>query len=163
VNDFNHRDIIRAIMKGDIPSLEGYFANGLSSDATTEKEGWNLLHQATMLAGKPANAKAVEFLLKKGVPVNDQDKYGNLPLYYSVRNNDVAIVQMLIDCGSDINVLNREGVSPLHQVLLSASINIELLKLLLLHGAKTTFGDVSEFAKSIDNSSVNDLFEQYAG
>jgi hypothetical protein len=53
-------------MKGDVPSLEGCFANGLSSDTTTEKEGWNLLHQATVLAGKPANAKAVEFLLKKG-------------------------------------------------------------------------------------------------
>jgi ankyrin repeat protein len=70
---------------------------------------------------------------------------------------------MLINYGSDINVLNQEGISPLHQVLLSASINIELLKLLLSHGAKTTFGNVSELAMPVNNSSVNDLFEQYGG
>lgn len=161
MNNFNNREVLRAIMKGDLSSLEIYFSNGLSSNASTEKERWSLLHQATVLVGKPANTKAVEFLLQKGAPINAQDIYGNLPLHYSARNSDIASAKLLIEYGSDVNVLNHEGISPLHQILLKAPINIELVQLLLAHGASTTLGTVSEFAKAINNSSVNEAFEQY--
>lgn len=150
-------------MKGDTSSLEEYFTNGLSLECVTEKEQWNLLHQATVLVGKPAHSKSLELLLNKGVPVNAKDVYGNLPLHYSARNNDIEAAQLLIKYGSELNVLNHDGVTPLHQALLNVPINIELVQLLLSHGASTTIGTVSEFAKSINNSSVNEAFEQCGG
>jgi len=161
VNSFNNREVLRAIIKGDINSLREYFSSGLSSGSLTEKEGWNLLHQATILVGKPANVNSVEFLLKNGVSANVQDMYGNIPLHYSARNNDIATVQLLIDFNSEVNVLNHDGVSPLHQALLNANINIELVQLLLSHGASTKLGGVTEFSKSINNSAVNEVFRQY--
>lgn len=161
MNSFNSREVLRAIMKGNLNSLDDYFAKGLRSDQQTEKEGWNLLHQTSVLVGKPANVKSVEFLLSKGVSPNIKDMYGNLPIHYSVRNNDIATVKILIDFGSEINVLNNDGISPLHQALLNPNISIEVVHLLLLNGASTQVGSVNDFANSINNSAVKEAFSQY--
>ena len=163
MNSFNNREVLRAIMKGDLNSLEGYFADGLSSDQQTENEGWNLLHQSTMLVGKPANVNSVKLLLTKGVSPNIKDVYGNLPIHYSVRNNDIATVKLLIDFSSEINVLNNEGISPLHQALLNSSINIniELVQLLLSNGASKQLGTVNDFVNSINNTAVKEAFAQH--
>ncbi|AQQ66414.1 hypothetical protein Mag101_01195 [Microbulbifer agarilyticus] len=148
-------------MKGDLISLEEYFAKGLSSDQQTENERWNLLHQATVLIGKPANVKSVEFLLSKGVSPNNKDMYGNLPIHYSVRNNDIATVKILIGFGSEINVLNNEAISPLHQAVLNSNISIELVQLLLSNGANTQMGTVNDFVNSINNSTITEMFSQH--
>jgi ankyrin repeat protein len=148
-------------MKGDLGSLENYFANGLRSDQKTEKEGWNLLHQSTVLAGKPANVNSVELLLSKGVSPNIKDTYGNLPIHYSVKNNDIATVKLLINFCSEINVLNNEGISPLHQALLNPNICIELVQLLLSSGASKELGTVNNFVNSINNSAVKEVFAQH--
>lgn len=161
MNNFNNREVLRAIVKGDLDSLESYFASGLQVDQKTEKEGWNLLHQSTVLLGKPANVNSVELLLTKGVSPNIKDMYGNLPIHYSVRNNDIATVKMLINFNSEINILNNEGISPLHQALLHPNISIELLQLLLSNGASTHIGTVNEFANSINNTAVKGVLAQY--
>lgn len=163
MNSFNNREVLRAIMKGDLNSLEGYFSDGLISDHLTENKGWNLLHQSTVLVGKLANVNSVKLLLTKGVSPNIKDVYGNLPIHYSVRNNDIATVNLLIDFSSDINVLNNDGISPLHQALLNSSINIELVELLLSNGASKQLGTVNDFVNSINNSAVKEAFDQHDG
>ena len=116
-----------------------------------------------MLVGKLANVNSVKLLLTKGVSPNIKDVYGNLPIHYSVRNNDIATVNLLIDFSSDINVLNNDGISPLHQALLNSSINIELVELLLSNGASKQLGTVNDFVNSINNSAVKEAFDQHDG
>jgi hypothetical protein len=155
VGQFTRRDVLRAIYKGDIELLESYFKNGLSSSSRTEQEKWNLLHQATVLIGKKPDIGSIKLLLSKGVDANAKDYYGNIPLHYAVRNNDIETVRVLSDGTTAFNTVNAEGVTSLHQALTLKNPNIEIISFLVKMGADPNVGSTLNFAKSIDNREVN--------
>ncbi len=63
----------------------------------------------------------------------------NTALTYAARDGFTDIARVLIDAGADVNWIDGEGVTPL--ILSSFKNHIELVRLLLDHGANTDIKD----------------------
>ena len=161
MTEFNNRDVVRAISKGNVLLLESYFLNGLSSRNVTENEQWNLLHQATLLIGKMANEKSVKLLLSKGINVNAIDAYGNAPIHYAIRNNDVATVKLFVRERANLDISNNEGITPLHQSLLANPVSVELVSYLVESGACIN-DSVLALSNALGNETVIEILEREA-
>lgn len=66
------------------------------------------LHRAVKLG----NIEMVKLLVEKGAEV-DAREYGETALFYAVVSGNAAIVDFLIDSGTDINPSNNENMTPL--------------------------------------------------
>jgi ankyrin repeat protein len=65
------------------------------------------------------NKKILDFMIKnkakiESTNVNKSDNYGNTPIFYAVKNNNINLVRMLINKGACINVVNKDGNTPVH-------------------------------------------------
>lgn len=91
----------------------------------------------------------IQYLLDKGVDINESDEEGNTPLHHLVtssgfgyRNieeiNRLEVLKFLLEKGANIHVVNHEGLTPLQhgQKGNSADIQIQLLGTLVKHGAE---------------------------
>jgi len=57
-------------------------------------------------------AEGIKFLSDVvGLDVNVRNSYGNTPLHFAVRHNDLDCVKTLVEAGADINAINDHGVS----------------------------------------------------
>lgn len=63
-----------------------------------------------------------EYLIRKNV--NKQDILGNSTLIHSVINGDEFIVQKMLDCGGNVNLLNKNNNGPLYFSLKYKKYNI---------------------------------------
>lgn len=81
--------------------------------------------------------KVVAILKKHPDEVNSRDKFGNEPLHLAVRHNKVAIAELLLANGADVNAGQNggPGETPLTLALQSYQ-HREMLELLLTHGAE---------------------------
>jgi len=61
--------------------------------------------------------------------INIQDKCGNTPLHYAVRNNHLEPARKLLQLGANVNAKNSKGETPLH--LASYQGNLPMVKLLV--------------------------------
>ena len=84
------------------------------------------------------NVEVVRSLLQTG---NDPNMvyHTNTALTYAARDGFTDIAGWLIDYGADVNWIDGEGVTPL--ILSSFKGHVELVQLLLDHGADTTVRD----------------------
>lgn len=76
-----------------------------------------------MIAVEEGNCEMVEFLIKKGVSINNPDAYGRIPLHYAAILGLVDISKLLVKAGSNVDVLCEKGVSPLIYATASGDIN----------------------------------------
>ena len=87
----------------------------------------------------------VQVLLDYGLDANTQDSLGSTPLNFALeyRSNilDPRVVRLLLDHGADPNILARiqQGNTPLHRA--SRSGRIEIVRLLVEHGASVEAQD----------------------
>ncbi len=51
--------------------------------------------------------------LSKKVDINERDRLDQSPLFYAIANDQDTILQMLINNGADINIKNKDKISPL--------------------------------------------------
>ena len=68
--------------------------------------------------------------------VNVADRHGNRALHIAARNGNIQTIQLLVDCGADVNALNEDGQTPLHTAHSGWSNRPELCSILLEHNAK---------------------------
>ena len=68
--------------------------------------------------------------------VNVADLHGNCAVHIAGRNGFVLNVQLLVDCGADVNALNECGQTPLHTAAGGEEDCPELCSILLKHNAK---------------------------
>ena len=68
--------------------------------------------------------------------VNVADRHGDRALHIAARNGDIQTVQLLVDCGADVNALNEDGQTPLHTAAGGLKDCPELCSILLKHNAK---------------------------
>lgn len=85
----------------------------------------------------------VQFMLEHGASVNSGNKkvYPEYTeLHFAAKTGNVAIFQLLIDSGSDINIESTHYETPLH--IACACGNTEIVKILLARGAKIIAKDI---------------------
>ncbi|XP_062512455.1 ankyrin-2-like [Corticium candelabrum] len=61
--------------------------------------------------------------------VNVADRHGNRALHIAARNGNIQTIQLLVDCGADVNALNEDGQTPLHTAHSGWSNRPELISL----------------------------------
>lgn len=102
-------------------------------------------HAAELLvyaAGVEGNNTVVRGLLKRGVPINATDSYGNTALHLAAGAGKLELVSYLIAQGAEINAVNLFGDSPLESAIANQQITVE--QVLTSHGAKDLKGDAEQ-------------------
>ncbi|NET35384.1 MAG: ankyrin repeat domain-containing protein [Cyanothece sp. SIO1E1] len=93
---------------------------------------------ALINATQAGDLQTVEMLLANGVDPNAVVNT-NTALTFAARDGQLAIARTLINQGADVNWIDGENVTPL--ILASFKGHVELVKLLLAHGANPTIRD----------------------
>jgi len=120
--------LFQAIQKGDTASVKRLLDHGISAN-TQDGEGLPALMAATLYA----SADCVKLLLDRGANPNARNAVGATPLMWAVP--DIAKVKLLIAAGADVNA--RSTNLQRTPLLIAATYpgSVEVLKLLLEHGA----------------------------
>ncbi|XP_023723518.1 ankyrin repeat and SOCS box protein 3 isoform X3 [Cryptotermes secundus] len=96
-----------------------------------DNRGWTPLHEATAAN----NIRCLHLLLQKGQQyVNQRTMEGETPLLLACKFQDsTELVQMLLDCGADVNLGDNENHTPLHEACRNGRLSVA--KILVAAGA----------------------------
>lgn len=72
----------------------------------------------------------VDYILSKGVDLNDEKTFGYIPLHIAVWKNNIALIQLFLERGANINILNKFDQNCLFQ-----TYDINTVEYLIEHGA----------------------------
>jgi TolB-like protein/ankyrin repeat protein/class 3 adenylate cyclase len=130
-----------AAYTGDTEMVKLLIANGANINASIERgayPGQKALHAAAF----GGQTQVAELLLEKGADLEATDQYGYTPLRRAVDQSQLAMVQLLINRGADINT-RASGMNLLHVV---ASTNrVAIADLLIARGTDINTEDNSGF------------------
>jgi ankyrin repeat protein len=118
-----------AVRSGNLDSINALLRARANINAQ-DARGNSVLHLAIRDIPASKHREIVELLLKQpGIDASLWDEHGDSPLHAAViRNEEIAIVELLLQYGSDINIRNIEGKIPLYVAIeLSRSRYIPLL------------------------------------
>lgn len=151
------REMFRAIVKNDKKKINTLINQGMNIKEVTEKEKWNYLHSALMTRTLVPEPEIINYLIHNGVDVNAIDIYGNTPLHYAARAKKPQIIEVLLSVANiEVNHINKDGVSPLREMLLSKPFDYDSIKLILEAGAdKEQKLDGGKSVKSFANTIAN--------
>jgi ankyrin repeat protein len=126
----NH-DIIKAAKQGSFQVLKDLLDKGaeLNTTVSDSLKKRTLLHHAS----QKNHPEIVEFLIKKGIPVNIKDAQGKTPLWYACEENNYEAAETLVNNGCDINITG--DWNPLDRASSASYDGIEVVKLLIDNGA----------------------------
>jgi ankyrin repeat protein len=105
--------------------------------------GYHFTPAVAALAGR--HFELAQVLRRKGSSVNPRGAGGNFPLHSAVDYMDLETVQVLVDCGVDVNARNDDGRTPLSYALWDAPTrptNPGVVRCLLNHGADPNVRDI---------------------
>jgi len=132
--------ILDALDEADFAALDKLFAVDADINKITENDKWSWLHKALLgFDSQKPPRESIEYLIRHGLDVNAQDRYGMTPLNYAMRSKNVAAATALLEAGADPNIPNIENVTPL-ACIGGMPEQLGLLKLMLDKG-----GDVNYF------------------
>ncbi len=118
-----------AIRQGDLETISSLGEKNPDLYGSRDSRGSTPL----ILAAYYNREATVDYLLQKGVPVDEKDGAGNTALMGCCFKGYLGIARKLIQAGADVNTINSLGSSCL---IYAVTFNqIEIAKLLLSHGA----------------------------
>ncbi len=124
----SHRDLIKAIRKGNLPAVQQYLDQGGEIDASLSKDGCSMLYYAVRNNQKEIAA----FLLNNGADPNMICRKYSI-LCHAVQANDLELVKALLRNGAQLTQIGEKKLEPL---LLAAEFgNIQIVKELVEYGA----------------------------
>lgn len=86
----------------------------------------------------------VDYLLKKGTPINIEDYSGYTALHYGARNGHNKICKLLLENGANVNALTRSGqATALHRAATQG--HNEIAEFLLKSGANPNIRDADGY------------------
>lgn len=136
----------------DSEDLDSLFTSLLSEPKSASKENVDLL-----AAIEVGDLNAVKLSVSAGADINKKDEYGYTPLYYAIRKGECDIVQKLLEAGAEVNAVcgKEKEIYPLG---LAVHVNnVEMVKLLLKHGADVNFGGDGNFVPLIGAATLGHL------
>ncbi|EGC31670.1 hypothetical protein DICPUDRAFT_156446 [Dictyostelium purpureum] len=171
--DFNHQNnrgvnILHIIsINGDLEILDCLIKNNKvpNCDLVTSE-----MESAIFLA---VSNNHIDFLskliahLKESAPeklkevINYQNSHGVSALLLSVLRNDIQTAKLLIDSGASVNVVRKDGSSPLHIACTFEDASTDLVKLLLDNGADVTLENTFGWSPLHQAHNNKDFIEKY--
>ena len=106
----------------------------------TATVGLLLSHGADVTALNKHQRKPLD-LANESVLKSCEVHYGNHALHVAAQNGHIQTVQLLVDCGADVNALNEYGQTSLHTAAGGEKDSPELCSILLEHNAKVNAVD----------------------
>lgn len=116
---FTDRDLLIIVLGlKDLSVFEGH--EEIRDEILVNK---NLLSLLMVTCGKvliagPSNNGVIDLLLENGIDINSVDERGMSALHYAVQNfyiyreEPLALVRKLLDCGADVGLADQKGVTP---------------------------------------------------
>ncbi|MDZ4848393.1 MAG: ankyrin repeat domain-containing protein [Pirellulaceae bacterium] len=147
---------LQAAMNGDEPTVKRGVRQGIRLTATAEDK-----RTALMLAAFDGHNSIVAYLIEHKADVNARDLNQRTALMYAASGPNAETVRLLADAGSDVNAIDgEENWTPL--MFAAAEGHVEVVKILLAHGAKVESKDVDgetalQFAQSKGHTQVAEL------
>jgi hypothetical protein len=106
-------------------------------------------------AAEHGDLNEVKFLVQHGVSINQTlaSDFGFTPLIAAIYHDNTNVVYYLVDVGADINLADKNGVTPLMWLTGWGDSSVPLVKYLIAHGARLDAKDkhdttVFDYAKS---------------
>jgi ankyrin repeat protein len=131
--DFESGDYNGFLMELPFSRIKDVIESSPSIAFSTDELGSTMLHEAAITG----RADVVQMLLALKANPNAKDINGRTPLYKAAFYGHPEIIELLIANGADVNIVDSDGTTVLSRALHSRSGNSEeLVKILLLHGAK---------------------------
>ncbi|KAK4641820.1 hypothetical protein QC761_504180 [Podospora bellae-mahoneyi] len=110
-----------------------------ANPAQKEIDGWKALHMAAQM-DKKETLEVVKVLVDtRRIEINNQEEKGTTALYLAVQAGRPDVAQVLLEAGADPNITAKPDFWPLRRAVLTS--NMELLNLLLSHGADVSLSD----------------------
>jgi ankyrin repeat protein len=104
-------------------------------------DGYSLIHAAAEVAP----VELVQLLVSLGADINEQDKWGETPIFYAVDEPNVPVAEMLLSIGAQLDTMNYKGHCPIYVVAIEG--NIDAIEFLLAHNVpidqKTEYGSTA--------------------
>jgi ankyrin repeat protein len=124
-------DVYEASAIGDLERVQRFVSEDPALAGSYAKDGFTPLGLASFFGHKEVAA----FLISSGADVNAQSKneFAVMPLHSAAAGHHTAIVELLLDHGAFVNVVQHGGYTPLHTAANSGEE--EAVRLLLAHGA----------------------------
>ena len=150
------KDLIQSAYAGKLAEVEVLVAKGATVNLRDQKKRTPLI-----LAASNGHTSVVEFLFSEGADINARDSGGQTALTYSCKRSFDETAAFLLKNGAEVNVQSKKkGITAL--MLASVSGNVELVQMLLEHGADAnltdTFGRTAKIlAEKKGNSAVVEL------
>lgn len=94
----------------------------------------------------------MRWLIEQGADINIKDKFGNTPLHKHAYANNIKHVNLLLDMGADINVVNNVN----ENALFSAENHLDMVKLLLERGITITKNPMHYILRRMMNTNIAD-------
>lgn len=112
----------------------------------------------------PQFTEVVQFLVTENSEVvNMCDKYGKAPLHYAIESDCVAIVDILIRHGAEVNIGTMKGITPLMSVCSVSNLehDLDMIRLLISQGALVNLRDVAAKRTALQVNIVNEMCVLY--
>lgn len=127
--------LVEAISRGDVKTVRAQL-HGLTGVSIRVPQRKNRPARETllMLAAEQGDLPIVRLLISLRANVNEINEFRQSALWYAVRKNQIATVNLLLKSGTDPNQVTVDGDSILHEVA-AGSINVKILRSLIKNGA----------------------------
>lgn len=132
---------------GSLLDIARFLLDQDASPDIQDKNGYNALHTLYIYSGENGTSitsdvvkEFTQLLLKQKVDVNASDYEGRTPLHYAIHENDIDMVKILIEAGSNSNHRDASGCIPLS--LLIDSDDFDMVKTLLDNGSDPCISDI---------------------
>ncbi|WP_341812958.1 ankyrin repeat domain-containing protein [Wolbachia endosymbiont (group A) of Cephus spinipes] len=123
------KKLLTATENGDLSEVKKFVGQGASVNAI---EVGIFGRKPIHIAAEKNYKDIIEFLLGKGVSVDDTSNYGWTPLHYTASKGCLEVAKFLIDKGASINAQNVYGREPIH--IAAEHDNKNIIELLLNKG-----------------------------
>lgn len=153
------KDLIRSAYNGELAKVEALVAKGAAVNLQDKKKRTPLI-----LAAHNGHTTIVEFLFSKGADINARDSDNQTALMYVSKRSFNETAGFLLRNGAEVNVQSKKkGITALMRA--AVSDNVELVRMLLEHGAdanlEDVFGRTAKFlAQKKGNSAVVDMLPE---
>lgn len=129
-----------ACAEGDPAKVRAALAQKPNVNSTDWPSGFTPLHVCVSGSDKVERQAIVRLLHAAGAALEAKDaEKGLTPLHYAALRDKPLCAAALLECGADINAIERNGATPLHGAVYHG--NHEVAKVLLQHGADPTRKD----------------------